>query len=105
MVKRKRINDDNVGIVNEARIHTDSGLVTITNSHLGEAVYEVKIVSEGEVVIEEFGEMSRGRAWGMYDEKCRYYDRGTEPISEGSSIISGDLEDGLPGSLLGRLDY
>lgn len=39
MVKRRRINDDPVGVVSEETIHTESGLVTITNNHLGRALF------------------------------------------------------------------
>ena len=106
MVKSRRISKDvPIGSVNEARIHTDGGLVIITNHHLGESVYEVRIAFEGGEVIESFGEMTRGRSWGMYVEKCAHYEKGANPISEGNSIVSGDLEAGLPDDDLSYFNF
>ena len=105
MGNRRRVHEDPMGIVNEETTHTNSGLITITNRHIGEAVYEVKIVSEDGRVIERFGEMTRGRAWGVYDEKCRHYGEGINPLSEENPISLDELEDGLPDDVLSGFRY
>ena len=105
MVRRRRINDYSVGIVNEETIHKDSGLVTITNRHIGSDVYEIKVVSETGEGIETSDKMTRERAWAEFDEKCAHYKNGINPLSEEKPISFEDLEEVLPGSLLGSLDY
>lgn len=49
--------------------------------------------------------MTRGRARAIYFERIKSYMDGITPIGEGNPISSDELEDGLPGHILGSLDY
>jgi|TARA_Y100000310_G_scaffold239607_1_gene243277 hypothetical protein len=79
-------------IVNEEIIHTAGGPVRITIHYLGICVYEVRIISEDGILIEEFDEMGQRTAGNTFNEKCRFYREG----GQNHTSVFLDLEEGLP---------
>ena len=101
MVKKRKMRYLPVGIADKTKIDTGDGIVSITNYHLGQEVYEVRVTNEFGDVIGTSGEITRGNAWHYYLEICeKYRERGNNDLEE---IL--DFEEGLPDNLVNSFNY